>query len=404
MIGTINKYINQFRGEKMRQKRRKKRLYLPSILLILVCFAAAFYFIEQQRTAPAEAQKVKTASVHEKRPALSVNREMTEKITIGAIGDILMHDTVYKDAYKGGKYNFNPIFTNVNSILQKPDILTANQESTLGGVELGVSSYPCFNSPHEVADALVNNGVDIVSTANNHTLDKGVRGIESEINYLDQIGLPHVGSFLSEESKNKLVILDKNGIKIAFLAYTYGTNGIPVPQGKDYLVNLINRDAMKEEIARAKQAADVVVMSIHWGVEYQRLPNTEQKDLANFLANQGVDIIFGSHPHVLQPMEWIKRNDGGKTFVIYSLGNFISGQIHDYKDIGGMATVDITKHISDKGTTIELSNPVFHPTFVSSQTYRNYRVVPLENAGSYGLPNAQAKYKEIQDHMTQWLR
>ena len=382
----------------------KKKAIIPSVLLIMVCIILSSFLIIQQRKGITDLEKIKTARVHLTRPALAIAREMTEKVTVGAIGDILMHDTVYKDAYNGVKYNFDPIFQNVNGLLEKPDILTANQESTLGGVELGVSSYPCFNSPHEVADALVHTGVDIVSTANNHTLDKGEKGIDSEVHYLDSIGLPHVGSFLNEQDRQRLRIIEKNGIKLAFLSYSYGTNGIPVPDGKDFLVNLINRDIMKEEIHRAKKAADVVVMSIHWGNEYQRIPTDEQKDLANFLANEGVDIIFGSHPHVLQPMEWIKTTDGRKTFVIYSLGNFISGQMGDYKDIGGLATIDITKHVSEKGNTIELSNPVFSPTFVISQNYKNYRVVPLEKAGSFGLANAGAKLEEINAHMVQWLR
>ncbi|HEY2421822.1 MAG TPA: CapA family protein [Neobacillus sp.] len=382
----------------------KKKAIIPLILLIFVCIATAYYLIRQQQKDTADQEKIKSAKVHSTRPTVPIGREMSEKITVGAIGDILMHDTVYKDAYNGVKYNFDPIFQNVNGLLEKPDILTANQESMLGGIELGVSSYPSFNSPHEVADALVHTGVDIVSTANNHTLDKGERGIDSEAHYLDSIGLPHVGSFLNEQDRLKLRIIEKNGIKLAFLSYSYGTNGIPVPAGKDFLVNIINRDSMKEEIHRARQEADVVVMSIHWGNEYQRIPTADQKDLATFLANEGVDIIFGSHPHVLQPMEWIKTNDGRKTFVVYSLGNFISGQIKDYKDIGGLATVDITKHVSEKGNSIELSNPVFYPTFVSSQNFKNYRVVPLEKAGAFGLANADAKYNEIQDHMLQWLR
>jgi poly-gamma-glutamate capsule biosynthesis protein CapA/YwtB (metallophosphatase superfamily) len=382
----------------------KKKVIIPSILLIFVCIIVSSFLLIQQQKDKAGMEKIKSVRVHLTKPTLEIGKELTEKITVGAVGDILMHDTVYKDAYNGIKYNFDPIFQNVNSLLEKPDILTANQESMLGGIELGVSTYPSFNSPHEVADALVHTGVDIVSTANNHTLDKGERGVDSEAHYLDSIGLPHVGSFLNEQDRHKLRILDKNGIKLAFLSYSYGTNGIPVPDGKDFLVNLINRDIMKEEIHRAKKEADVVVMSIHWGNEYQRIPTAEQKDLATFLANEGVDIIFGSHPHVLQPMEWIKNPDGRKTFVIYSLGNFISGQVRDYKDIGGLATVDITKHVSEKGNTIELANPVFYPTYVSSQNEKNYRVVPLEKAGSFGLSNAAAKYKEIQDHMVQWLR
>lgn len=382
----------------------KKKAIISSALIISACIILASVLLIQQHKNSVVEVEVHPTKDHKLRQQSVMGRSLTEKITIGAIGDILMHDTVYQDAFNGNQYNFNPIFENVKDILEKPDILTANQESRLGGTEIGVSSYPTFNSPHEVADALVNTGVDIVSTANNHTLDKGERAILSESKYLDSIGLPHVGAFLNEQDRQKLRIINKNGISLAFLSYSYGTNGIPVPEGKDFLVNLINREIMKEEIHRAKQEADVVVMSIHWGNEYQRIPTNEQKDLAQFLANEGVDIIFGSHPHVLQPMEWIQTADGRKTFVIYSLGNFISGQMWDYKDIGGMATVEITKHVSETGNTIEVTNPVFHPTFVSSQKYKNYQVVPLINAGSYGLENAAAKYQEIQDHMIQWLR
>jgi poly-gamma-glutamate capsule biosynthesis protein CapA/YwtB (metallophosphatase superfamily) len=382
----------------------KKKAVITSGLIISVCVIVASFLLIQQQNKMDNKSMVYPAKVHMIREHETIGRTITEKITIGAIGDILIHDTVYKDAFNGSQYNFNPIFEKVKSILETPDILTANQESMLGGVEIGVSSYPMFNSPHEVADALVNTGVDIVSLANNHTLDKGERGILSATDYLNSIGLPHVGSFLNEEDRRKLRILHKNGIKLAFLSYTYGTNGIPIPNGKDFLVNLINREQMKEEIHRAKQEADVVVMSIHWGNEYQRKPTSEQKDLANFLANEGVDIIFGSHPHVLQPMEWIETADGRKSFVIYSLGNFISGQIWDYKDIGGMATVEITKQVTESGKKIELSNPHFYPTFVSSKNFRNYQVVPLDQAGSYGLENAAAKNQEILEHMHQWLR
>jgi poly-gamma-glutamate capsule biosynthesis protein CapA/YwtB (metallophosphatase superfamily) len=382
----------------------KRKIIITPVLIISICIIVATALLIQQHKNSVVKATVHPAKEHSLREQSILGRSMTEKLTIGAIGDILIHDTVYNDAFNGTNYNFNPMFEKVKDVLQTPDILTANQESMLGGLDIGVSSYPTFNSPHEVADALVSTGVDIVSLANNHTLDKGERGILSATEYLNSIGLPHVGSFLNEQDRQNLRILTKNGIKLAFLSYTYGTNGIPVPDGKDFLVNLINRDIMKEEIHRAKEQADVVVMSIHWGNEYQLFPTDEQKDLANFLANEGVDIIFGSHPHVLQPMDWIETVDGRKTFVIYSLGNFISGQSLDYKDIGGMATVEITKHVSEKETTIELSNPVFFPTYVTNQKYKNYRIVPLESAGSYGLSNAAAKYEEINEHMVQWLR
>ncbi|MDN3015933.1 CapA family protein [Paenibacillus sp. BSR1-1] len=381
----------------------KKRVIVQSFIIISICIIGTVYILLQQKNTDKK-ENNHSFQKHKQRPSLIENRELQEKVTLGAIGDILIHNHVYQDAFNGASYDFVPMFENVKTLLENPDVLTANQESMLGGTEFGLSGYPMFNSPHEVADALVATGVDIVSTANNHTLDKGEKGIQSETAYLNSIGLPHVGSFLDEKDHQKLRIVHKNGIKLAFLAYTYGTNGIPVPKGKDFLVNLINREVMKEEIHRARKEADVVVMSIHWGNEYQRIPTKEQKDLAQFLANEGVDIIFGTHPHVLQPMDWIETSDGRKTFIVYSLGNFISAQHGDYKDIGGLATIDIFKHISDKGNSIELSNPVFYPTYVTSQKNHHFRVVPLEKAGGFGLQNAEAKYKEIQSHMVQWLK
>jgi len=157
---------------------------------------------------------------------------------------------------------------------------------------------------------------------------------------------------------------------------------------------------MKEEIVRARNQADVVVMSIHWGIEYQRYPSNEQKKLGQYLIDSGVDIIFGHHPHVLQPMEWVKAKDGRNGLIVYSLGNFLSGQKRDYKDIGGMVTVDVTKTINENGTTIALSNPRFFPTYVTSRFSRNYRVVPLQDAERHGLKNAGDIYLEIMNHMT----
>lgn len=341
---------------------------------------------------------------HGERPNEIHGKSIKETLTIGAIGDILIHDLVYEDAKTADGYNFNPMFEPVKELLQAPDILTANQESLVGGTELGITSYPSFNSPFELSEAVMNAGVDVVSTANNHSLDKGYRGVEKQIAYFERIGLPYVGTAVSQEGRDKITVLEKNGIRLAFLSYTYGTNGIPIPQGKEFSVNLIDKELMKKDIAKARRESDVVIASMHWGNEYQRFPTEEQKDLAKWLSNEGVDIIFGSHPHVLQPMEWIERQDGKKTFVVYSLGNFISAQLRDYKDIGGLVTLEITKTVSDKGSSIELANPSFHPTFVYRKNGRDFRVVPMEKTGAYGIQNPEQMTTETIEHMTQWLR
>jgi poly-gamma-glutamate capsule biosynthesis protein CapA/YwtB (metallophosphatase superfamily) len=381
----------------------KKQSLIFSILFIAGILVTSSFLVLQYYQDSRE-KIIYSSADHQTREVSLNGKEMTTNITLGAIGDILIHDWVYEDAYKQGGYDFKPMFKHIKAELQKPDLLLANQETVLGGVEMGLSSYPTFNSPHEVGDALIDAGVDIVSTANNHSLDKGEKGILNSIAYYEKVGLPYVGFFKSIEDQNKIRVINQKGIKLAFLSYSYGTNGIPVPKGKDYLVNLIDRGKMQAEIHKARKSADVVVMSIHWGNEYQRIPTDDQKNLAQFLVDEGVDIVFGHHPHVLQPMEMLKTKDKRTAYIVYSLGNFISGQMRDYKDIGGLATIAITKKVSPTGTTLLLANPTFLPTYVSNQHLKQYRVVPLAKASQFGLSNAKIKNAEILDHMTQWLR
>lgn len=328
-----------------------------------------------------------------------VSKEVNEKITIAAIGDILIHDRVYNDAREGDHYNFDQIFNNLSTELKKPDLLLANQETIVAGESIGLSGYPTFNSPHEIADSLKKFGIDIVTTANNHALDRGVQAQELSINYLNQIGLPHVGTYLSKEDQEKIVILEKKGIKVAYLSYTYGLNGIPIPKGKEYIVNIIDKEKISNEIQRAKKEADVIVMAIHWGNEYERYPSNEQEELAQFLINEGVHIIFGSHPHVLQPIEWLEGKNGQQGLVVYSLGNFLSGQDEEYRDIGGMVTVTVNKKQRGKSTMITMDTPSFYPTFVASKAESNYLMHPLfesqEAIDKYG----PSIYSDIMDHM-----
>lgn len=368
------------------------------VVLSLIFIALYYMDFSNKESVPLQAH------THQQRNSETFEKTFQFTTTIGAIGDLLIHDWIYEDAKKENGYDFKPMFEHVKPYLQQPDLLLANQETVLGGVEIGLSSYPSFNSPTEVGDALIDSGVDIVSTANNHTLDRGEQAILNAINYYNRVGLPYVGHFANEEDKNTIRVLESNGISFAFLAYTYGTNGIPVPEGKEYLVNLIDVEAMKKEISRAKEQADVIVMSMHWGNEYERFPSDEQKYLANVLAESGADIIFGHHPHVLQPIDWIETSDGRKVFVVYSLGNFLSGQMWDYKDIGGLATIQVTKTINKDGTEIQLANPEFLPTFISNQNIRNYKIVPLKEAGPFGLKNAKEKYEEIMNHMFQFIK
>ncbi|WP_275695574.1 CapA family protein [Ferdinandcohnia quinoae] len=367
--------------------------------------SCALFFVINYAMESGGSTEVLHAQNHENKKSEYEFKPFSSSMTLAAVGDILIHGTVYKDASTGNRYDFKPMFANVKELLLQPDLTIANQETIVGGTEIGLSTYPSFNSPFEVADALQDAGVDIVSIANNHTLDRGEKAIISATGYLDKIGMAYTGGYRSIEDRNVIRILNRNGIKIAFLSYTYGTNGIPVPEGKEYLVNLIDMPQIKKDIAQAKEVSDVIAVSMHWGNEYQRIPSDEQKSLAKELADEGVDIIIGHHPHVLQPMEWVKGKDGHDTFVIYSLGNFLSGQMKNYKDIGGVLQIEIVKEVkSPNDTIIRLQKPVFTPTYVTNQRYHNFKIVPLKKAASVGLTNAQAIDQEINEFMNQWLK
>ncbi|RSK27149.1 CapA family protein [Bacillus sp. HMF5848] len=325
-------------------------------------------------------------------------KSYSQSLTLAAVGDILIHSTVYNAAKTNGTYDFMPMFTGVKDILTNADLTFANQESIIGGSEIGVSTYPRFNSPYEIASTLQDVGVDIVSMANNHTLDRGFDAIKNAIDFYNSIGMKYVGSYDSQEDANTPRILVRNGIRVGFLAYTYGTNGLIIPKEHPYAVNLIDSELITSDIQKLRDLADIVVVSMHWGNEYMRLPNTNQQQLAKSIIMSGADIIIGHHPHVLQPMEWIERDDNSQGLVVYSLGNFISGQMRDYKDIGGIVEIDIVKTIhSNRQSTVTIAKPRFTPTYNHTFNNTKFYIEPLTSSNDVHYPN----YDEIMHHMFQ---
>ncbi len=279
-------------------------------------------------------------------------------INLVAIGDIMCHNTNYQTAYDANTktYDFSPAFVNVAKHVEKGDITIGNLETTFTGKEVGYSGYPTFNTPEELGVAIKNIGVDIVSTANNHCMDKGSKGVINTLDNLDKIGISHTGTSRSKEEQDTILIKEVKGMKIAFLSFTYGTNGINIPSGKEYLVNLINKDFMLEQIELAKkQNPDIICASMHWGIEYAQKQNKEQEQLADLLFKNGVDIIIGNHAHVIEPMEkrTITLDDGTQkeVFVVYALGNFISAQNKEHTKSTAILDMNITK----KGETGKLS-------------------------------------------------
>ncbi|MFD1064874.1 CapA family protein [Oceanobacillus locisalsi] len=329
---------------------------------------------------------------------------ITPEITVSAIGDILIHDRIYNDAWNGYTYDFKPMLAEVADDLSESDITVANQETIMGGEDIGLSGYPNFNSPFEIGDALQDAGVDMITMANNHTLDKGEEGIQNAIAYYKKIGMSYTGSFQNADDQSDISVLETDqGISVAFLSYTYGVNGMPIPDGKPYLVNLIDRQQIKKEVEKANKLADATIVSFHFGKEEERMPNQDQKDLAQYAADLGVDVVIGNHPHVLQPAEWLEGKDGNETLVAYSLGNFLSGQYQFYNRIGGILEFKLVK----EGDDVHVEEPAFQPTFVEFEendgTMKNVQVIPLEQASAEQMENRNDVMAEMQEHMSQWI-
>ena len=301
------------------------------------------------------------------------NEELEEKedtvINIVGIGDTLCHSQNFKDAYDSstGNYDFSPMFKNITKYFDNATIAVGNLETTLAGADRGYSGYPCFNSPEELARDLKEMGIDILTTANNHCLDTGYTGLVSTLDTLDKYGVLHTGTSRSIEEQNTILYQDLNGIKTAFLCYTYGTNGIPVPSGREYSVNLIDKTFIKEQLDKAKEeGAELICVSMHWGAEYRLKPTAEQEDLAEFLIKNGADIILGNHAHVPEPMEMKEVTlDDGTTregFVIYSMGNFFSAQTQNYTRDTLILNVEVRK--DGETGKISIDKATYTPVYV----------------------------------------
>jgi len=317
--------------------------------------------------------------------AQTVVAEEPLKIRIAMVGDFLIHSPVYEAAHdpRTGSYNFKNFFKEVEKHLSSPDFTVANLETRLAGPAKGYCGYPLFNSPEELARDMKDLGIDLVTTANNHSMDMGKEGVLNTLDALDRAGLYHVGTHRTVVEKEKIAIFDIGEIRVGFINYAQDTNGIPVPSGHDYLVNLIKRDSMKKDIDRLKEkGSDLIIAYIHFGTEYQRQPNEFQQTLTGELFQFGADVVAGSHPHVLQPMEWrIITRDGLEKRVLaaYSLGNFISNQQWRYSDCGIILNLDIIKN--PKGGTA-VASASYIPVWVHRYTsglYR-YRLLPVEKA------------------------
>ena len=312
-----------------------------------------------------------------------VKTKITEDIRVSflAVGDNLIHGAIYADPYHKNEqgYDFRSVYDPIKPYLNNIDVKNINQETVLGGTEVGLSHYPQFNGPQEIGEAVVDCGFNWISQASNHAMDAGETAILNQLKLWDRYD--HViatGMNRDETEANRQRIMEINGLKIGLLNYTYGLNGLSVPEGKDYMINLIDENKIKSDITALKKNCDVIIASMHWGIEYAYEANEEQRDLAQLLADEGVDVIIGSHPHVIEPAEYITAKDQRKVLVYYSLGNFLSAQDNGDTMLGGMAKWEIVK--DGKTGEIRVENAEFYPTVTHyNQSIQDFKVYLLKD-------------------------
>jgi poly-gamma-glutamate capsule biosynthesis protein CapA/YwtB (metallophosphatase superfamily) len=309
------------------------------------------------------------------------------KVTIAAIGDVIVHESQLQAGKRGNHYDFNGFFQAVKPYLSATDLTVANLETTLAGPSKPYSGYPNFNTPDEILDAVQYSGIDILTTANNHAYDTGEKGVIRTHLTIKKKGFLTTGTAPSH-GERKGVLVEKNGIKIGFLAYTEQVNGTPSLDNKSYLINRINPKLITKDIQELKQqGAESVVVSLHWGTEYQLIPNDFQKETALKVFQAGADVILGSHPHVLQPIEKMIVN-GKEKLIIYSMGNFISNQSDPHTDEGVIIYFDVKRN--QKNGQISVSSTSFLPTVVNKYKkdgILQYLIVPLPTKEPANLSN-----------------
>ena len=318
------------------------------------------------------------------------NRDSSISISITAVGDLMCH-LIEADYAKtaSDSFNFNPYYDSVRSYIESSDFAFANLETVTAGKSAGYSGYPMFNSPDQFISAIKNAGFKLISTANNHALDRGEFGVLRTIKQLRDNNLNYNGTFTSQRDRDSIRIFDIKGIKVAFLAYTFGTNGNKVP--KSYLINIIDTSLIHKDIKAARnKGAEIVLVHFHFGKEYQRYPNDYQKNIVNAAISFGADLIIGGHPHVIEPVYYFKTFDPNldSGFAAYSLGNFLSNQRWRYSDAGVILTIKIEKKIPEN--KFYISSVEYTPTWVFKGKIGNknsFEILPAKFAFDKKYPD-----------------
>jgi len=322
------------------------------ILELLLCVGLLFSGtsnVDNETVAANVAQKTNITSTY-------VLENVEPEVTLLMVGDMLMHTPVNESGVQeDGTVNFDHLFTYTGDMIAEADIALVNQETILAGSELGISGYPRFNTYTEVGDALVKAGFDVILHATNHSMDKGKDGVLKCLSFWEEKypEIAVIGMQDTAEEQGDIYVYEQYGMRIAILNYTYGTNGIPLPEDMPYAVNLLDKERIAADVTKAKELADFVVLCPHWGTEYVLEESKAQRRWADFFLECGVDLVIGTHPHVIEPVELFTDDAGNEMLVYYSLGNYVNATSSELPDsgirmLGAMAMVTLAKDDAGK--------------------------------------------------------
>ncbi len=362
---------------------KKKLLVFLAIVIVLdiVALSVMFFTRDMERT-PVNATVPDVTAAEEETVPPTTQQELFSRVSFVAVGDNLIHNTIFNQAKARSStgYDFTDAYERIAHLIEEPDVAILNQETIISTEHNVMQKGLVFNSPVEVGEEMLEIGFDVFNIATNHSLDCGEKGLISHINFWKEKGAITSGAYLNQEDYANIPMHEVNGVRIAYIGLTDYTNGFNLPTDSEViLVQASEESRLQQRLAAAKELADVVIVNAHWGiVEYNHEPTQAQRQLAEKLASWGADVIIGHGPHVIQPVEYIENGDGRKTFVAYSLGNFISAQNKGPRMLGGRLNFEIVKNNTTGGVTVEnvrFSGVVTH----YGQGMSNIRVYPFED-------------------------
>ena len=382
----------RYRRNRKKRSKRQRELQLRLQLLAVVAVALTIVSVavirsgriraeQEAAEAAAQAERIEAFRKASETPApVTETPKPGTAIEIRMIGDVILQEDVCSSCLQNGTYQFDGLFEHISPGIQEADLAIANQETILGGSSLGITGWPQFNSPYEEADALAAAGFQVVLHGNNHALDYGTEGVTNCLNYWNTAHpeMAVLGIHGDAQSAEDIYVYEKGGFRVAVLNYTYGTNlceELLQDENTAYYLELLDEEQVTADISRAKEISDFVIVCPHWGTEDVLDVSTEQQYWCELFLNQGVDLVLGTHPHVIQPVEMMVDEDGHQMLVYYSLGNYVSNQKHAAAMVGAMADITIRK--DTEGVHIDDYNVIPLVTH-EGQEPQTFTVYPLE--------------------------